>query len=699
MNRRAVLLAALVFAAPLAIAATAPAVPPAELAVSGLGWWRDRELRVALQLLLGEQHAATLDVNAVDDAAFLLLGALNEDGYLRPTIHADLTTAAGEVLSVSFVGDRPVVLPRPLAVRAARFRIERGVRSHLASVAVNGLTALPPATGRAFFRDDSTLLSLFTTTEFSPAKLNRSAQSLRAQLRDLGYAEATVDAPAPPVDATTGAVALVVNVSEGARWQVASVVVSETNASAPALPFDPAPFLAKPWTPAWVQDVATALRRTAYAAGYPDATVALTPEPGPALAGVKPVAVVARLVRGAAVRIGTVRFAGAQHSRVPPLRARVPVADGAPLDPLALEQGRYRLSRLGIFDRVDLRYDPAVGDVRDPLYVLRETPRREANLLLGYGSYEQFRAGVELRQRNLFGLAHQNQLTLIQSAKSTRGDYTYTVPGLLGAELDGTMKLFGLRRRELAFFRQEYGGTVGVSRPLPWLGADGTAGYTFENLRSTRSRLATRLLDRTAVAAASLDLGLARDRRDNVLRPRHGYRIFLRTELAAAALGSQVDYQRVEFGGAWHTALDRSRWLHLGLTHGVVMTVGSTDRDLPVNKRFYPGGENSIRGYADGEAAPRGPVDTFLGAKSYTLLNIELEQAVTKNVSVVVFADTLGTAVQLSRYPVDESLYTAGLGVRYQTLIGPVRVEYGRNLNPRRLDPSGTLQLSLGFPF
>ncbi len=143
----------------------------------------------------------------------------------------------------------------------------------------------------------------------------------------------------------------------------------------------------------------------------------------------------------------------------------------------------------------------------------------------------------------------------------------------------------------------------------------------------------------------------------------------------------------------------RSLWLYLGLTHGVITTLGSTDRDLPVNKRFYPGGENSLRGYADGEAAPRGPHDTFLGAKSYTLLNVELEQAVTKNISVVLFADTLSTAVQLSRYPVDESLLTAGLGVRYQTLIGPVRLEYGRNLNPRPNDPSGTFHLSLGFPF
>ena len=66
---------------------------------------------------------------------------------------------------------------------------------------------------------------------------------------------------------------------------------------------------------------------------------------------------------------------------------------------------------------------------------------------------------------------------------------------------------------------------------------------------------------------------------------------------------------------------------------------------------------------------------------------------------MVVFGDALGTAVSLKDYPYSEKLYSVGLGFRYQTIIGPVRVEYGRNLNPRPLDPAGTLLFSIGFPF
>ena len=76
-----------------------------------------------------------------------------------------------------------------------------------------------------------------------------------------------------------------------------------------------------------------------------------------------------------------------------------------------------------------------------------------------------------------------------------------------------------------------------------------------------------------------------------------------------------------------------------------------------------------------------------------------MEQALTKSWSAIIFFDDLGEAARLADYPFHEKLYSAGLGLRYQTLIGPVRLEYGRNLNPRIDDTAGTLHFSVGFPF
>ena len=110
--------------------------------------------------------------------------------------------------------------------------------------------------------------------------------------------------------------------------------------------------------------------------------------------------------------------------------------------------------------------------------------------------------------------------------------------------------------------------------------------------------------------------------------------------------------------------------------------------------------ERSRKSAAGVLASPRGAGGLFIGAKSYALGNLDLEQALTAKWSVVVFGDALATAAELRHYPLaGERLYSAGLGVRYQTLIGPSRVEYGRNLNPRAGDPGGTWQISVGAPF
>jgi outer membrane translocation and assembly module TamA len=365
-----------------------------------------------------------------------------------------------------------------------------------------------------------------------------------------------------------------------------------------------------------------------------------------------------------------------------------------------LDDAQARLARLGVFRRIDREFTDAAPGVRDALFRVTEGRLQEINLLAGYGSYEQFRAGLEWQHYNLWGRAHTNSVRLVQSIKSTTGDYRYTVPSLFGTTVDGSARLFGLRREELSFLREETGANLSLARAFPSLQANGTATYTLRRLRSTRSALATRRADRPQANVASFDLRLVRDRRDNPLTPRDGDRVFAQVDLASKALGGEVDYQQFQIGGSYHRPLGASRWLHVGLEHALVTTLGADDdRALPVNVRFFPGGDASIRGYRRGEAAPRSASGEFIGAKTYLLANVELEQALTGKLSLVLFADALGSAAQLADYPFEEKLFTLGLGLRFNTVIGPVRVEYGRNLDPRPRDPAGTLLISVGFPF
>lgn len=682
---------------PRAGAATPPEL--ARIEVSGLGWLKNRAQRLSLERLLGAERGATLDASAIEDAEFLLLSALTEQGYLKPVLRTHLTAPTGEETDFIFDATLETALPREVQAKGVRFDLEPGVRYRFDHVEFRGLHAIPEETAREFFLGERVLIARGSANLYSPARFNRGLDGLENELRRLGYAESAVRAGEVRPDDRSGHVDVTIEVTEGARWRVTGLR-SEV-AGDDAIPMPLQDFVGAPWTRYWEQDVAEVIRNRYYRRGYPDARVRLERQVGPAVNGVRPVEVVAQIEPGQAVKIGQVQFEGIDKTAPGVLERRVRAREGRPLNPLAIDQARFRLGRLGVFDRVDVRYEPTTGPVRDPVFTVREGREMEASLLLGYGSYEQLRGGVELRQLNLFGRAHQTRLLLIQSLKSSRGEYTYTVPELFGESLDGTARAFGLQRQETSFLRQEYGATFSLAAPIRPLGANATLGYTYQSLRNEDNALATRGADDQQVTAASVDLTLVRDRRDNPLRPRRGYRWFAQAETASRYFGGSVDYQRLEFGGAYHIPWGHGRWVHLGLNHGAITTFGSQsdDSELPVNKRFFPGGDNSIRGYQAGEAAPRGADGRYIGAKTYLLLNAELEQAVTTKWSVVTFVDALGTAVRLADYPFSEKLYSIGVGVRYQTLIGPIRAEYGRNLDPRAGDPGGTLLLSVGFPF
>lgn len=694
-NLLRIVLALLLGAAPLLSLAKSD---EPKLSVTGAGLIRSRELRVALERMLKAEGKTFYDANAIEDAAVVLSSALGEEGFQNAQIDIEVTLTDGSKKQLQFDPTFAAPLPRPLEAHAVKFNVKPGVRWYVDAVAFTGLAAISPKDGRKFFRNESTVLGTARANAYSPARLNRAADALLDDLHQRGYAEAQVKTT-PQIRQADGKVVVQVEVAEGARWQVTEVRFQRDEGDNLELPKS-AGWIGQPWSSTMLETVREAIRQAYYKAGHPDVGVHVEAEAGDPVEGRKDAVVVATIVPGSPVTVGQVRFTGNKATHESILRRRVPLKPGDPLDLVALERARYRISRLGVFETIDLRYEPEDGTVRDPVFRLREGPRYETSLLFGYGSYEQFRAGVEHRQMNIWGLAHQSRIEAVQSMKSTSGDYTYTVPELFGESLDGSARLFFLQRREIAFLRQEYGFNLSLKRSIARIGGEASAGYTFKAARNRLNSLGTQATDERQINVASLNFGLTGDRRDSPLRPRHGYHWSAQLEAADPKIGGEATYQKLEIAGAYHTGWGSSRWVHVAFSQGVITTFGgANDLGIPVNERFFPGGDNSIRGFQRGEAAPRDATGRFVGAKLYILGNLELEQALTQSWSVVAFGDALGTSVSLHRFPGKERLYSVGLGLRYQTLVGPIRVEYGRNINPRPDDPPGTWHISIGYPF
>jgi outer membrane protein insertion porin family len=683
----------------LLLAAERVGLAEAKLAVSGYGLFGNRELKALVSVLKPpDQEVEAFSASFIEDAVLILFSRLERDGYLQPKFTAELTLRDGTKETHGWETPLGEPLPRALAATELRFKVEPGVRFYFEEVRFEGLTAIPLREAAHFFMEADALIKLKQNRVYSPDRLQAGTRNLRDALERAGHGAAVVTATNLVTQTNSGAVTVDIIVREGPQSRLRSIqmeiIGSDTNQAPRVQRWETNAVFSR----LWLQDFEQTLKRGQYKQGYANARVEFTQVAREAHAETEWIDLRARVYPGEKIRVGEIKFEGDEKTRESVMRRRVRVHAGDLLNPMDAERGRYRLARLGIFDSVELRYDEVDEKTRDVIYTVDEGKRMDFSILAGWGSYELLRGGFEWELYNLWGSAHRSRLKAVQSIKSTSGEYTYTVPELFGEEFDGFANAAFLRRDEPAFTREEFGGGAGVSRHFPSISSDMSLRYNYQVLNATRRDVPPEDGLREA-NVGSFIFDFRHDRRDNPLTPRRGYKIFSNLEIASEALLGDVNYQRMETSASYHRAIGEIRWLHFGLAHGFVTTERGPARDLPVTRRFFPGGDSSIRGFQFGEAAPRDANGQLVGAETYTLANVEFEQGLTRSWSLVFFVDAVGMARRLEDYPFNEGLYSVGGGVRWKTIIGPVRLEYGHNLNPRDEDPSGTVHISIGFPF
>ena len=691
-----------------ALQATEPLLPenvkssqPAKVKVSGFGLLRNREMRRLLQNFQPDgKFPETLTRNFVEDAALVLFSRANNQGYLRATLETSYLLADGSRQRNSWTNALDVNLPRDLSVTEVQFKIHKGKRFYYRNLQIKGITALTGHEAAQYYVGSDTLLNLRGNRLYHPDLLNSSTAALIEALARKGYGHARVKSTDVQIDEASGAVDALIEVVEGLPTivRMVTVDVEMTNDDSNATQS----WVLKPEEPysrIWAQNLTRRLREQQYAVGFPDAAASLSELASETNRGVIFLDLAAEVIPGPRIKLGQIKYSGNHRTRAAVLQSRVDLEPGDWLDRIEAERSRQRLARLGAFDSVSLEYEQADETTRDLHYQFSEGKRETLSLLAGYGSYELLRGGVEFEHRNMLGLAHDFRLRAIQSFKSTSGDVQYTVPELVGENIDAFVKGSGLRREELTFTREEYGGSAGLRRYLEGIKTDASLHYDYEFLNASDIDASTNATGVTDARSAAVVLDLNHDNRQSPLLPETGLKLLGKFEAASQSLGGNVDYQRFIVGGSYHLDLRGGRLLHLALIQGVSFTWGGSNDDLPFTKRFFPGGESSVRGYQQGEASPVDSAGNQLGAETYTQGNVELEQLLTDTWALVVFFDAVGFAEDRSNYPWDQGLYSVGGGIRWRSIIGPVRLEYGHNLNPRPDDPSGTLHFSIGFPF
>ncbi|MEP6664088.1 MAG: POTRA domain-containing protein, partial [Verrucomicrobiota bacterium] len=451
-----------------------------KLKISGYGLLGDLELKNLVRTFDDKHKGRTFyDANFIEDSALVLVSRLGRDGYLKPKIKVTLLLKSGGTLVREWGEEITEPLPRPTEAAKVEFHIEEGVFYFFNRIEIDGLTAMAPDDAEGFFVRRGALLKFKKMRTFTPAQWQRGLSGLTEVLMRKGYNEAQVTAEPVEQNDETGEVNIKIHIKEGPLFFVRSVR-EEFFYGTNATPGEVLTVVTNTvYSKLWQQDFAQALKNTNYHRGYPDTTVEMASEKREGTNGTVLLDLLAKVDSGEKITLGAVKFEGFQRTKKSVLRRRVRLKKNQELDRIKVDDARYRLAKLGVFKSVGVRYDQVDEHTRDVTYELEEGKQVDVSMLFGFGSYELLRVGFEVNQYNIFGRAHRARFRVAQSFKSTSADYLYTMPELIGEDMDVFFNAFGLRREEISFTREEYGGGAGTRKFLRSISSDFGVRYNY----------------------------------------------------------------------------------------------------------------------------------------------------------------------------------------------------------------------------
>lgn len=531
--------------------------------------------------------------------------------------------------------------------------------------------------------------------------------NLRSTYALAGHAQARIGSPRIE-ERGDGVLDLTVPISEGPRRTVETLTVSGVESLDPATAAQPLPLsVGGPYHRILLDQALEQLRSRYESAGFAQALV--SSEVAWDESGEKARVRIA-VLEGTRTVVDRVIVRGNRRTRSRVLRRLIDLPEGTPISPARLLAVERDLYRLGLFSRVDvdLAPGPEGAETRGVVVEVEEGRTRRLSLGAGYDSDGGARGLLTLGEANLAGLAGNLQLDLLASQKDSRFRLVFAEPRVFGWPWNGTATTYWERLERDAYDLRRWGTQVGLSRERrPW-GLRLVYDYHIVELPRVDDFLEVPVGSRNA-RVSSLTPVVVLDQRDDALDPRRGWNALGQLQYAAPFLSADAHFLKLFLQGAFMLDLGRFGTLATGLRGGAIEPFGDAPPDdsavagnVPIDERFFAGGrsthrafEQDLLGVPDETVIAGNPV----GGNGMLLVNLDWRFPIAGDFGGTLFVD--GGNVWRDRHEIDTAdlRWGAGVGVRYRSPVGPLRLEVGWNLDRAPGESPYVWFISLGNPF
>jgi outer membrane protein insertion porin family/translocation and assembly module TamA len=338
----------------------------------------------------------------------------------------------------------------------------------------------------------------------------------------------------------------------------------------------------------------------------------------------------------------------------------------------------------------------AEGEQTWPVTVrLRERPPRSIGVGVGWGTEDRFRGRVEWLHRNFTGHRRKLRIAAKYSSLVAGVGARFSQPRFFTPRLDFSLEPSLLRETVPAFDANRAVLRTGFRPPVVgrWRGR---LGHHFEYVDVTKVNAAPSTAEGDA-RLSILELGLSRRTVDRAIDAKRGTRLEIGLDPSLSALGSQVDFLRFRTEARGYLPVWRSVIALRGLWSSVAPFAGDGFADVPITQRLFGGGSNSVRGFPYQKLGTLNPFGDPIGGLSLAEASAELRFPIWWHIGGVTFFDT--GQVTTRSWALGKFRYSTGVGLRVDTPIGPIRVDWGYILNPPPSIDRWRIHLSVGQAF
>jgi outer membrane protein insertion porin family len=634
--------------------------------------------RRRLRELVPVFEEAAVDPDLVEEGRVQIDRYLQQEGYFEATVMAET-----------------IDVPEFNAIQI-NYLITPGVRHEVRSIRIEGNQHFSTDEIRRRLRVRTA--AFLNRGVFSSEILDQDRRTIEAMYRNAGFQGTVVRTMSEEVD---HAIHVVIQIEEGNQVSIDFVTLLGNYAVAEdELRKSVELKEGGTYTPVAVDEARAAITQVYYTKGFADVRVEPSVERVESNHGMR---VTFQITEGSSYTIGKILVAGNTRTQEKIIHRYSNIYPNTPYNPEAILEGQQRLYSTGLFTRVEIvTLEQGTADVRNILIQVEDARPILLTYGIGYQEFEGVRGTIDISHTNLFGLDRSLSFRARGSRRERLFQTTYREPRLFNRNLDGFGSFF-LEHTERPFFTADrIDFSVQILKEIsPRQNLLFTMGYQTANQADIRVNPQADKLpaERGIFQIARLGTSFIQDRRNDPVNPSSGIFNTTTFQVASRAYGSELNF----------TSLFNLYSLYTPVPYGVLATsvrlgwnqpFGRTTV-LPPTERYFAGGSTTLRGFDLDEALPSGGQVLSIANFEY---RFPLPIFPISGIGGALFYDTGNAFPTLSDVKLKNFTHSAGFGLRYQTPLGPVRIDFGFNLKPR-IDQDGNREervqvfFTLGNPF